>query len=124
MNNISFYIPVYADVVDLAKRGLDLKSAVLDQMYQGDPSVDDISIKLYERFGDSDEVLSAVESEEFYNYVVPNPDSLVVDRDETFNLGFHNDVCDTVAFGVNCTFDVEKWAAHFQLEELEENKEM
>ena len=122
MENIKFYIPIYADVVDLAKNGLDVKSAVIDQMQQGDPSVDDIAVDLYDKFGDSDEVVEAIEGDDFYNFVVPNPDSLIVDRDETFALGFHNGDCNTVAFGINCEFDVEKWANTYGFEEIEKER--
>jgi hypothetical protein len=102
MDVIDFSLPIYASVVDMAKNGLDVNQAIVDQLNQGDPAFDTIYDELVERFGEQ----SCFDNINFEDYIEGDIDSLYVNQEECAYL----DDVECIAFDVDATFDVDKFA--------------
>lgn len=109
MENIYFELPIYVDVVEVVKNGLNIKNSVIDQLNQGDPAMDTILEGLEEKFGWND----CYDTANFEPYITADKDSIHVDGDETYCL----DTPGSVALDVSCQFDTERFSKDFGLEE-------
>ena len=102
-----YTIPIYADVIDLAMNGLDTKNAILYQLAQGDPALEEIAEEIREECGE--EAADTFESSSLKEYITENMDSLSINEDETYEL--NDPQC--VAFYISFSFDLDRFAKDY-----------
>lgn len=110
MEKIKLNIPIYASVVSMAKHGLDVNDAIIDQLNQGDPVMSEIVEKLKKVYGEND----LIDTEDFSPFIEGDSESITIDADECYNIGD----TDCVALDVDFTFDIEAFGKKHNLEPI------
>ena len=116
MKSIEFDIPIYADIISMAKHGIDLKESVIDQINQGDPVWGEtICEKIDELYGE--EAVDKANECDLNKYIIVKEDTLYIDGNETYEAGDPSLAC----MGICCEFDLIQFANDYGLKELEQD---
>lgn len=111
MEKLKLNIPIYASVVSMAKYGLNVNDAIMDQLNQGDPTMEEIVEKLVDTYGEND----LIDTEDFSPFIEGDSESITIDANEMASIG--NDY-ETVALDVDFTFDIEAFGKEHNLEPI------
>lgn len=110
MEKLKLNIPIYVSVVSMAKYGLNVNDAIMDQLNQGDPAMDEIVEKLEEIFG----VSEVIDTADFSPFIEGDSESITIDADECYYIGDK----DCVALDVDFTFDIDAFGKEHNLEPI------
>lgn len=116
MEKLKLNIPIYVSVISMAKDGLNVNEAIMDQLNQGDPAMDEIVEKLEDMFGES----NVIDTADFSPFIEGNKDSISINANEMASIDMDYE---TVVLDIDFTFNVEEFAKENNLIPIRERIE-